>query len=82
MGKEGVLANIDVAAKEGKWDASLPKVVSDVMKYKGHYVAVPVNVHRVNWLWVNPEVLKKPVPPHRQTSTNSLSPQIRSKRLA
>ncbi|NDI85530.1 ABC transporter substrate-binding protein [Undibacterium crateris] len=58
-GKEGVLANIDVAATEGKWDASLPKVVSNVMKYKGHYVAVPVNVHRVNWLWVNPEVLKK-----------------------
>ncbi|MBC3933777.1 carbohydrate ABC transporter substrate-binding protein [Undibacterium sp. CY7W] len=58
-GKEGVLANIDVAANEGKWDASLPKVVSNVMKYQGHYVAVPVNVHRVNWLWVNPEVLKK-----------------------
>ena len=37
----------------------LPKVVSDVMKYKGHYIAVPVNVHRVNWLWANPDVLKK-----------------------
>ncbi|WP_292932883.1 ABC transporter substrate-binding protein [Noviherbaspirillum sp.] len=58
-GQEGVLANIDSAAAEGQWDASLPKVVSAVMKYKGHYVAAPVNVHRVNWLWVNPEVLKK-----------------------
>ncbi len=58
-GKEGVLANIDAAATEGKWDASLPKVVSNIMKYQGHYVAAPVNVHRVNWLWVNPEVLKK-----------------------
>ena len=29
------------------------------MKYQGHYIAAPVNVHRVNWLWVNPEVLKK-----------------------
>jgi glucose/mannose transport system substrate-binding protein len=29
------------------------------MKYQGHYVAAPVNVHRVNWLWVNPEVLAK-----------------------
>jgi glucose/mannose transport system substrate-binding protein len=29
------------------------------MKYKGSYVAAPVNVHRVNWLWVNPAVLKK-----------------------
>ncbi|MCU6434038.1 ABC transporter substrate-binding protein [Undibacterium sp. Jales W-56] len=58
-GKEGVLANIDAAALEGKWDANLPKVVSNIMKYQGHYVAAPVNVHRVNWLWVNPDVLKK-----------------------
>jgi len=58
-GQEGVLANIDQAAVEGKWDAALPPVVTNIMKYKGHYVAVPVNVHRVNWLWVNPAVLAK-----------------------
>ncbi len=58
-GAEGVLANIDAAADEGKWNSLLPPVVAEVMKYKGHYVAAPVNVHRVNWLWVNPEVLKK-----------------------
>ena len=56
---EGVLANIDDVAKAEKWDSLLPKVVSDVMKYKGNYIAVPVNVHRVNWLWANPEVFKK-----------------------
>jgi glucose/mannose transport system substrate-binding protein len=58
-GNEGVLANLDDVAKANNWDALLPKVVSDVMKHKGHYVAVPVNVHRVNWLWANPEALKK-----------------------
>ena len=58
-GQEGVLANIDAAATAGKWDSLLPKSVSSVMKYKGNYVAAPVNVHRVNWLWINPEVLKK-----------------------
>ncbi|MBC7991178.1 MAG: carbohydrate ABC transporter substrate-binding protein, partial [Luteimonas sp.] len=56
---EGVLANIDDVAKANNWDALLPKVVADAMKYKGNYVAVPVNVHRVNWLWANPEALKK-----------------------
>ena len=56
---EGVLANLDDTAKAGNWDALLPPVVSNVMKYQGHYVAVPVNVHRVNWMWVNPEVFKK-----------------------
>jgi glucose/mannose transport system substrate-binding protein len=56
---EGVLANLDATAKEEKWDSLLPKVVADVMKYKGNYVAAPVNVHRVNWMWANSAVLKK-----------------------
>jgi glucose/mannose transport system substrate-binding protein len=57
--REGVLANLDDVAKAGNWDALLPPVVSSVMKYQQHYVAVPVNVHRVNWMWANPEVFKK-----------------------
>ncbi|MBZ8139824.1 sugar ABC transporter substrate-binding protein [Rubrivivax gelatinosus] len=56
---EGVLANIDDVAKAEKWDSLLPKAVADVMKYKGNYIAAPVNVHRVNWLWANPEAFKK-----------------------
>ena len=51
---EGVLASIDDVAKADKWDEALPKVVSDIMKYKGSYIAAPVNVHRVNWVWANP----------------------------
>lgn len=58
-GREGVLSQLDEVAKAGNWDALLPPVVSNVMKYQGHYVAVPVNVHRVNWMWANPEVFKK-----------------------
>ncbi len=57
--REGVLANLDDTAKKGNWDNLLPPVVSNVMKYQGHYVAVPVNVHRVNWMWANPEVFRK-----------------------
>ncbi len=58
-GETGSLANINSVAKTNKWDELLPAVVSDVMKYKGNYVAVPVNVHRVNWLWINKAVFKK-----------------------
>jgi glucose/mannose transport system substrate-binding protein len=47
-----------VAAKE-KWDDNVPSMVTDIMKFNGEYVAVPVNVHRVNWLWANPEVFEK-----------------------
>ena len=58
-GDLGFLADIDGVAKENNWDGLLPSVVSDVMKHNGKYVAAPVNVHRVNWLWSNPEVFRK-----------------------
>ncbi|MCG2583725.1 ABC transporter substrate-binding protein [Massilia sp. TS11] len=58
-GREGVLANIDAVAQAEKWDSLLPPAIASIMKYKGSYVAAPINVHRVNWLWVNPAVLKK-----------------------
>ncbi|MEZ9058777.1 ABC transporter substrate-binding protein [Vibrio pelagius] len=55
----GFLTSLDATAKQEKWDDILPAVVTKVMKWDGEYVAVPVNVHRVNWLWANPEVLEK-----------------------
>jgi glucose/mannose transport system substrate-binding protein len=55
----GFLTNLDSVAQSGGWDQSVPSMVTDIMKFNGEYVAVPVNVHRVNWLWANPEVLKK-----------------------
>jgi len=55
--KEGSLGSINDAAKD--WDKLLPKAVADIMKYKGNYVAAPVNVHRVNWVWINQDALNK-----------------------
>ncbi|MEO6920583.1 MAG: ABC transporter substrate-binding protein [Collimonas sp.] len=57
LAAEGMLANIDAAAKD--WDQLLPNEISGIVKYKGHYVAVPFNDHRDNWLWINAEALKK-----------------------
>lgn len=58
-GKLDLLTSIDDVAKANHWDDLLPKAVADTMKYDGHYVAVPVNIHRINWLWINPAVLKQ-----------------------
>ena len=57
--REGVLANMDATAKAEKWDELLPKTIADGLKYKGNYIAAPVNVHRVNWLWASPDAFKK-----------------------
>ena len=56
-GDLGFLADLSSVAKANNWDGILPNVVSDVMKHDGKYVAAPVNVHRVNWMWANKAVL-------------------------
>ncbi|GGX44606.1 ABC transporter substrate-binding protein [Saccharospirillum salsuginis] len=53
----GFLRNIDGLAEEQGWDGRLPPVVAEAMQYNGNYVAVPVNVHRTNWLWANKQIL-------------------------
>lgn len=55
----GFLRNLDEAARLGNWDNVLPEFVQHSVQSKGHYVAVPIGIHRVNWLWVNPKVLKR-----------------------
>ncbi|OXH93056.1 sugar ABC transporter substrate-binding protein, partial [Burkholderia multivorans] len=54
---QGVLVNIDSAA--GDWKQNLPPEIDKIMKYKGHYVAAPFSVHRVNWLYINKAALDK-----------------------
>ena len=54
---EGAVADVeDVALAEG-WDDVLPPALAEIMKYDGKYVAAPVNIHRVDWIWANPELL-------------------------
>ena len=48
----------DVAKKEG-WDKVVPAPLQKFAVYNGKWVAVPVNVHSVNWLWINKAVLEK-----------------------
>lgn len=56
--REGVLNSVDDVAKSENWDAVLPPVLTEIMKYNGEYVAAPVNIHRVDWMWANPQALE------------------------
>ncbi|WP_083002086.1 ABC transporter substrate-binding protein [Halomonas sp. GT] len=56
-GELGLLGDLDDVATAEDWNDLLPESVADIMRYDSHYVAVPANVHRVNWLWANPDVL-------------------------
>lgn len=57
-GELGLLGDLDHVASAEGWNDLLPETVANIMRYDGQYVAVPANVHRVNWLWANPDVLE------------------------
>ena len=57
--KEGFLAQLDPLANEMGWDEMIPNDVANLYKYEGSYVAVPVNVHRMNWMWANPDLFEE-----------------------
>jgi len=54
---EGVVADLNDVAVAEKWDEVVPPLLQKIVKYEGKYVAVPVNIHRVDWIWANPTVL-------------------------
>jgi len=56
--KEGVLNDVDTVAQNENWDSVLPPVLAEIMKYEGKFVAAPVNIHRVDWMWANPQALE------------------------
>lgn len=56
---QGVLADVDDVAQRENWDSVLPPSLAGIMKYEDKYVAAPVNIHRIDWMWVNPELLAK-----------------------
>ena len=55
--EEGVLADISKVAEENGWADVLPDSIAGHMKCEGKWCAAPVNVHRVDWIWANAEVL-------------------------
>lgn len=55
--EEGVLADISAVAEANKWSEILPAAIAGHMQCEGTWCAAPVNVHRVDWIWANAEVL-------------------------
>jgi len=55
----GKTANLDPIANEEGWDKVVAPELLPVMKPKGQWVAVPMNIHRINWLWGSKKALDK-----------------------
>ncbi len=48
----------DLAAKEG-WDKVVAPELIPVMKPTGHWVAAPLNIHRIDWIWGSTAAMKQ-----------------------
>jgi glucose/mannose transport system substrate-binding protein len=55
----GVMGDLTETAKAEGWDKSVPAALQKFSVYDGKWVAAPVNVHSVNWLWINKAVMDK-----------------------
>src|ERR1700719_2016503 len=55
----GMTLNLDEIAKQENWDATVAPELLSVMKHKGSWVAVPMNIHRINWMWGSKKALDK-----------------------
>lgn len=56
--KTGMTANLDELAAEEAWDDVVATELLPVMKPDGSWVAAPMNIHRINWLWGSPKVME------------------------
>jgi len=57
--EQGVVANLDSVAEKENWAKVIPDGLQKFAKYEGHWVAAPVNIHSVNWIWVNKANMEK-----------------------
>jgi len=55
--EEGALADISSVAQANGWSDVLPSSIANHMKCERKWCAAPVNVHRIDWIWANADVL-------------------------
>jgi len=55
----GKLGDITSLATKEKWADVVPKALQKFTTTDGKWDAVPVNIHSVNWIWLNKSVLDK-----------------------
>jgi len=55
----GKTAKLDALAEKEGWDKLVAPELLPVMKPGGHWVAVPMNIHRINWIWGSTKAMQQ-----------------------
>ena len=56
---EGVIRNLDALDKANGWQATIPPQVLPFVRNGDDLIAVPINMHRQNWVWANKAAFDK-----------------------
>ena len=56
---QGMLNNVDAVAQKNDWDKILPTPILNSIKIKGHFYAVPVDIHMPAWFWYSKAAFAK-----------------------
>lgn len=68
--EQGALGDLSELADKDGWDKVIPPALQNIVKYDGHYVAAPFNMHSTNWVWVNKALFDKVGGPEPTTFEN------------
>jgi glucose/mannose transport system substrate-binding protein len=74
----GVLANLEDVAKRDHWDQILPPLLYKLASEQWKFGGVPFDIHRVDWMWINPDLLAKVggEPPKTWDEFNALADKL------
>jgi len=53
------LGDLNYIAGPGNWNEVMAPQLIDIMSFDGKFVAVPVNIHRVNWMFASKKAMDK-----------------------
>jgi glucose/mannose transport system substrate-binding protein len=78
---EGFLGDLTSVAEKGGWDKVVPEQIRKFAVHDGKWQAVPVNIHRPNWLWINAKVFAENglQPPKTWDEFNDVAEKLKAK---
>lgn len=61
--KFGLLESLNDTAAQVEWEKVMRPLTLPISQYQGAFIALPLAIHRVNWLWTNDQLFEL----HKQT---------------
>jgi len=54
----GFINNLETSSYSGSWQTRLPKTIQNDISFRDNVYAIPTQIHRSNWMWMNSAMLQ------------------------